>query len=132
MAQTLTQTFYPHGYEYAREHGEIKEWTQERKIAFLAVKLFEEIMNSAYDGYSLNVTQAIRALNTHIGKQRALAILCSTINSAWSGDIRYTAKTREWASKPFGGNYVNENLMATTHPGLINLLAESWYTNASE
>ena len=122
--------YYPYDYAYAVKHDEVDQWKKEQEIAPAAKQLFQNAVNASYDGVTLWTDNALVDLFMDIGAKRTIAIIVSTVNSAYDGDIRYTAKTRKWAKKwadkHFNGNYVNKNLIVhEIHPGLINILAES-------
>ena len=130
---------YPHSGEYAREHGEVKQYRESRKANISCRAAIEDAITKHYRENRLD-DAAVKEVVDTFGYDRTLYVLAATVqHKEWDG--RISRDNKEWArtipvaeDRFDGGPDRNAFILVDrSHPGLMNLfLTEVRHSQALE
>lgn len=110
---------------YAREHGELEQYRESRRLNIACKDAIEQAVADNFDGMHLNAG-AVKPVIDQFGEERVAYVLASTIQMKdWDG--RFSPSNKEWAaSVPIGeeispfGNDRRLEWTVESHPAVLD------------
>lgn len=123
--QDTVKPLYMQNGAYAREHGELEQYRESRRLNVACKDAIEKAVADNFDGMHLN-PGAVKPVVDQFGEERVAYVLASTIQiKDWDG--RFSPSNKEWAaSVPIGeaispfGNDRRLEWTVESHPAVLD------------
>ncbi|MCD8148748.1 MAG: DUF3849 domain-containing protein [Clostridiales bacterium] len=123
--QDTLKPLYLQSPAYAREHGELEQYRESRRISIACKDAIEKAVADNFDGMHLN-SGAVKPVVDQFGEERVAYVLATTIQMKdW--DRRFSPSNKEWAaSVPIGeeispfGNDRRLEWTVESHPAVLD------------
>ena len=122
---TLNTPVYPHSLDYAKEHGEVKEYDASYQANVACKEAIEKAIGEHYDGAHFDSDLAVKQVMDAFGPERTSYVLANTVqHKDWDG--RISNSNKEWAKTiPVAeDNQARKFVVDKAHPGLTNLFVQ--------